>query len=66
MTETPPEPTLKTWEIAGTGLTQQTITGTHVEVTPENGRTTFYNGDEVVASFVQLFAFVLLDDAPSE
>lgn len=55
----------KTWALTGPDLQQNTVTGTRVEMHPTNGRVTFYNGDEVVASFLSLHGFALLD-TPSE
>lgn len=50
--------TTKTWEIYTHDGKVHSLTGTRVEVHSSQARTTFYNGDEVVGSFVGLNGFV--------
>lgn len=54
----------KTWALSGTGMPQETVTGTHVEVNSTNGRVNFYDGEELVGSFMALHGFLLLTDEP--
>lgn len=53
--------TKKTWTVTTHDNKNYTVSGTRVELNTNQARTTFYDGDEVVASFVGVNGFIKND-----